>query len=117
MSAYAKSLGVPEDVIVLDYAGRRTYDTCYRARTIFGVEKAVLVTQSFHLPRALFTCNMLGVDAVGVSSDRRDYRIASQVYWNLRELPATLTAFIDLYIMKTIPVLGKPEPIFPETNQ
>jgi SanA protein len=117
MFAYAISLGVPEDVIVLDYAGRRTYDTCYRARTIFGVQQAVLVTQSFHLPRALFICNMLGLNAVGVSSDRREYRTASQVYWNLRELPATLTAFIDLYFLRPKPVLGKPEPIFPLTNQ
>ena len=59
MCAYALSLGVPEDAIVLDYAGRRTYDTCYRAHAIFGIQQAVLVTQSFHLPRALFTCNML----------------------------------------------------------
>ena len=117
MYDYAISLGVPEDAIVLDYAGRRTYDTCYRARTIFGVQQAVLVTQRFHLPRALFTCNMLGLNAVGVSSDRREYRTASQVYWNLRELPATLTAFIDLYILQTEPVLGEPEPVFPETTQ
>jgi SanA protein len=117
MFSYAISLGVPEDAIVLDYAGRRTYDTCYRAHSIFGVQQAVLVTQSFHLPRALFTCNMLGLNAVGVSSDRREYRPASQVYWNLRELPATLTAFLDIYFLHPKPVLGKPEPIFPETNQ
>ena len=49
--------------IVLDYAGRRTYDTCYRAKAIFGLEKAILVTQSFHMPRAVYTCNQLGVEA------------------------------------------------------
>ena len=49
MRAFAISLGVPAEDIVLDYAGRRTYDTCYRAKTIFGLQQAILVTQSFHL--------------------------------------------------------------------
>ena len=56
MKKFALSLGVPEEDIVLDYAGRRTYDTCYRARAIFGLKEAILVTQSFHLPRALILC-------------------------------------------------------------
>lgn len=47
MRRYALELGVPDDVIVLDYAGRRTYDTCYRARLIFGLKQAILVTKSF----------------------------------------------------------------------
>ena len=71
MRQYARSLGVPEEAIVLDYAGRRTYDTCYRARDIFGVQSAILVTQNFHLPRALFTCNALGIRATGVESGSR----------------------------------------------
>jgi vancomycin permeability regulator SanA len=53
MRQFALSVGVPDDAIVLDYAGRRTYDTCYRAKTIFGLDRALLVTQDFHLPRAL----------------------------------------------------------------
>src|SRR5215212_2568050 len=65
MRQYALSAGVPDEAIVLDYAGRRTYDTCYRAKAIFGVKKALLVTQGFHLPRAVFLCNMLGMDTVG----------------------------------------------------
>src|SRR6187401_3611124 len=54
MRQYALSQGVPDAALALDYAGRRTYDTCYRAKTIFKVENALLVTQKFHLPRALF---------------------------------------------------------------
>ena len=50
---------MPDEDIVLDYAGRRTYDSCYRARHIFGVDAAVLVTQAYHLDRALFTANRL----------------------------------------------------------
>src|SRR5512134_585999 len=66
MRQYALSLGIPAQVIALDYAGRRTYDTCYRAKAIFGVESALLVSQKFHLPRALFICNTLGLDSAGV---------------------------------------------------
>jgi SanA protein len=117
MRDYALSLGVPKASIVLDYAGRRTYDTCYRARAIFGVQQAILVTQGFHLSRALYTCNALGLKAVGVPSDQRDYPPNSLLYWNLRELPATLTAILDVHILRPVPILGKPEPIFPEINQ
>ncbi len=117
MREYALSLGVPEAAIALDYAGRRTYDTCYRASTIFGIQQAILVTQSFHLPRALYTCNALGVNAVGVASDLRTYRLFSLIYWNLRELPATLTALLDVHILRPVPILGQPEPIFPAVNQ
>jgi vancomycin permeability regulator SanA len=117
MYEYALSLGVPESAIVLDYAGHRTYDTCYRARSIFGLQKAILVTQSFHLPRALYTCNALGLNTIGVASDQRQYRPASLIYWNIRELPATLTAMADVHFLKPQPVLGQPEPIFPNANQ
>lgn len=62
MRQYALGLdGIPDEDIVLDYAGRRTYDTCYRASAIFQVNSAVLVTQDFHLPRAIFLCNWFGV--------------------------------------------------------
>jgi SanA protein len=113
MREYAISLGVPEEDIVLDYAGRRTYDTCYRARTIFGVEQAILVTQAFHMPRALYTCNQLGVESQGVVADNRNYRKLSRLYWNLRELPAILTALWEVNISHPLPVLGDPEPIYP----
>ena len=117
MREYALSLGVPEEAIVLDYAGRRTYDTCYRAKAIFGVQQAILVTQGFHLPRALYTCKSLGVKVVGVPSDRQDYRTSSLIYWNLRELPATLTALLQVHLTHPQPILGQPELIFPTGNQ
>ena len=113
MGSYAMQLGVPEEDIVLDFAGRRTYDTCYRARHIFGVKEAILVTQNFHMPRALYTCNNLGVQSVGVPADGlflRRYR----VYWGMREVIATTVAFWEIWVSRPLPVLGKPEPIFPE---
>jgi SanA protein len=117
MRAYALSLGVPEEAIVLDYAGRRTYDTCYRAVAIFGIQRAILVTQGFHMPRALYTCKVLGLHAVGVVSDRQEYRATSLLYWNLRELAATVTAMIQVHITHPLPILGQPEPIFPAGSQ
>jgi SanA protein len=115
MRAYALSLGVPDEAIVLDYAGRSTYDTCYRAGAIFGLHEVILVTQQYHLPRALYTCQALGLDAIGVSADRRIYRRSSLFYWNLRELPATLNAVLEVYLLQPLPVLGNPEPIFSDT--
>jgi vancomycin permeability regulator SanA len=115
MRQYALGLGVPDGAIVLDYAGRRTYDTCYRAKAIFGVESAILVTQNFHMSRALFTCNALGLKAHGVEANNYYYLKRSRLYWNLREQFATVGAFWDVYITKPLPVLGEPEPIFPMT--
>lgn len=111
MQAYAIGLGIPAEDIVLDYAGRRTYDTCYRARHIFKVESAVLVTQGFHLPRALYTCNVLGLLSTGVSADQRNYRQRALLFWNLRETAATLVALWEVHVSRPLPVLGEPEPI------
>jgi vancomycin permeability regulator SanA len=116
MRQYARQLGIPDEDIVMDYAGRRTYDTCYRAGAIFGIKQAVLVTQLFHLPRAIYTCNNLGVEAVGVEADRTYYRKITRLFWTMRELPATLTALVEVHLTHPLPVLGEPEPIFPEVS-
>jgi SanA protein len=111
MRTVALELGVPEADLVLDFAGRRTYDSCYRAKAIFGVTDAVLVTQVFHLPRALFLCEALGVSAAGVAADRRDYRRSSLAIWNAREVLATAAAVWDVAVARPEPVLGEPLPI------
>ncbi len=107
MYNYAVARGVPAADIVRDFAGRRTYDTCYRAGAIFGVQDALLVTQCFHLPRALFTCRSLGIDALGVSADRRIYW--SNAYYRFRDAFATLRAWWDVKIARPLPVLGPQE--------
>jgi SanA protein len=117
MRAYAISLGVPEQDILLDYAGDRSYDTCYRAKHIFKLEEVTLVTQRFHLPRALFLCNTLGLPAVGVEADRQVYRRSAAAFWNLRELPATLTAVWDVYIARPKPNLSTTELHIPSEAQ
>jgi vancomycin permeability regulator SanA len=112
MKEYALQMGIPEGDIVLDYAGRRTYDTCFRAKAIFGLDHALLITQPYHLPRAVFTCNMLGLYGSGVYADNYPYRKISLGYWNLRELPASLVALWEIFISKPEPILGEKEPIF-----
>ena len=113
MESYALSLGVPAEAIVLDYAGRRTYDSCFRARAIFGIEKLVVVTQAFHLPRALFLCNALEIDAYGVTADEANYNRSSYTFWWVREILASGKAYWDIFISQPEPILGNPEPIFP----
>jgi SanA protein len=112
MLAYALDAGVPREDIVLDYAGRRTYDTCYRARDIFGVSMVTLVTQGYHLPRALTTCRGLGIDAIGYRANRYEHQGYYLILYRLREIPALWLAWWDLNIARPIPVLGDPLPIF-----
>jgi len=112
MRQYAISLGVPDEDIVLDYAGRRTYDTCYRAKEIFQVDSVILVTQGFHLPRALFLCNSFGVESIGVKADNYYYLKRLRFFWNIRETLATSQAVWDVYVKHPVPVLGESEPIF-----
>jgi SanA protein len=113
MRRYALGLGIPDQDIILDEQGLRTYDTCYRAREIFDLDSAILVSQAFHLPRAIYTCNSLGISAIGVNADLRQYRRASQTFWNLREAVATAVALWEVHFSQPQPILGNPEPIFP----
>jgi SanA protein len=113
MRRAAIQMGVPEEAIVVDYAGRRTYDSCYRASSIFKVSSAIVVTQNFHLDRALMLCNALGVSAVGVGADYQrpwGYSWASITYSQIRELPAVFLGVLDL-VLKPTPILGEPLPI------
>ncbi len=111
MRDYALSRGVPAEDIQPDYAGRRTYDTCYRAKAIFQVDTAVLVTQDFHLPRALFLCRSLGLEAVGVSADIQPYTAMSRRWSEAREFLATIMALVDVIRQQPAPVLGEPIPL------
>jgi SanA protein len=117
MLDYALAQGVPREDIVLDYAGRRTYDTCYRARDIFGVSDAWLVTQRYHLPRALETCRGLGLDVVGYSANRYQHHGVYLIRYRLREVPALWLAWWELAVARPEPVLGDPLPIFSDTSQ
>lgn len=88
--------GVPTDTIAIDFAGRRTYDTCIRAKTLWDVDQAILVSQTFHLPRAIWTCQQLGIDSVGVSASLQTY--VREEYYSFREVLALYKAFVDLHL-------------------
>jgi SanA protein len=111
MAAHAIAMGVPAEDIQPDYAGRRTYDSCYRARAVFQVESLVVVTQAFHLPRALFLCNQMGIKAVGVAADQSTYDPRSLAWSETREVPATFFALLDVVRRAPPAVLGDPIPI------
>jgi SanA protein len=119
MRQYALDLGVPDDAITLDYAGFRTYDSCYRARDIFRVDHAILVTQRFHLDRALLVCRQLGIDSTGVAADvmrPNGYAARSLFYSQVREFPSTALSVLDLLIGAKPTFLGDPLPILAETS-
>jgi len=114
MRKLAAQLGVPDQDIVLDYAGRRTYDSCYRAKEIFEVKQVVIVTQRFHLDRSLFLCDAMDVASVGMVADRRVYQ--TYRWWELREVVATAAAWWDVNIGHPVPVLGERLPIQVKTD-
>jgi vancomycin permeability regulator SanA len=111
MRNYLLRQGVPIEAIFMDHAGFDTYDTMYRARDIFLVKKAVVVTQEFHLLRALYIGQQLGLDVTGIASDPRVYARAG--YYQRREYLARVKAFLDClfnakptYLGETIPISG-----------
>jgi vancomycin permeability regulator SanA len=88
--------GVPSQRIVLDFAGFDTYDSCARARRVFGVRQAIVVTQTYHLDRAVTLCRRLGVNATGVGDD--SVRIYRRPWLNsvVRERGAVVKAVVDV---------------------
>lgn len=109
---YLLEKGIPSSVIFLDHAGFDTYSSMYRARDIFLVDTAIIVTQSFHLPRAVFVARRLGLDAQGMTADKRDYHIRNY----MREVLADVKAVVNLifhrkpkYLGEEIPITGSPK--------
>lgn len=92
MLVLALQLGVPHKDILLDRGGSRTFQTCQRAKSDFGAKRVLLVSQEFHLPRALAICEALGIEALGVRADLGIYGRASSSLWRLREIPASFLA-------------------------
>lgn len=92
MKKYAVDMGVPEDAVFCDHAGFSTYESMVRANKVFGIENAVVVTQSYHLYRALYDAESFGIDAYGVSADVRRY--LGQTNRNIREIIARNKDFL-----------------------
>ena len=111
MKQYAIDAGVPSSDVFMDHAGFSTYETIYRAKAIFGAERVLIVTQEYHLHRALYIAEQLGVEAYGVNADYRTYR--GQFMRDVREIlarckdVATTTFRVPpTYLGDTIPISG-----------
>ncbi len=111
MKQYALDAGIPSADIFMDHAGFSTYESIYRAKTIFQAKKIIIVTQEYHLHRALHIAKALGMEAYGVSADLRSY--TGQIYRDVREILARNKDFITgifkpkpTYLGETIPVWG-----------
>ncbi|WP_432453910.1 MULTISPECIES: SanA/YdcF family protein [unclassified Agarivorans] len=103
-------LNVPRENIALDYAGFRTFDSVVRAKQVFGQQALIIVSQQFHVERALYIANQYGIEAYGYVVDDAP----SEFHWRvrLREVLARAKALIDLHIFNTQPhFLGDPEPV------
>lgn len=98
--------GVPVRQVAVDYAGRRTWDTCRRAKDLFGIDDAVIVTNAFHVDRALATCQAAGIASTGMSVDDSHYGSTSRMIWRARELAATGRALVDAWWLKPEPAVG-----------
>lgn len=100
MKCYAVSKGVPSEDVFCDHAGFSTYETMYRAHHVFGAERVVIATQTYHLYRAIYDAQGVGMEAIGVPSDYSDY--ADQLWYDLREVFARTKDFFQV-LLKTPP--------------
>ena len=103
MKNFAIQAGIDSEDIFMDHAGFSTYESVYRAKEIFGVQKVIIVTQGYHLYRALYIAKQLGIEAYGVASDQQVYN--GQQNRELREILARNKDFINV-ILKTPPTYG-----------
>jgi vancomycin permeability regulator SanA len=92
MRDWITGLGVPEAAVILDREGFDTTATCRRAHDVYGVRSAVVVTQDYHLRRALFACTRAELDAVGVGASATSATPSHWLWWHVRELPASWKA-------------------------
>lgn len=109
MKKYALENGVPADDVFMDHAGFSTYETMYRARDVFQAKKVIIITQKYHLYRAVYAARALGLEAYGVASDPRPY--SSAVYNNAREFLARVKDFFTAIVQPEPTYLGEAIPI------
>ena len=109
MMNYAVKEGVPEKAIFLDHAGFSTYESVYRAKSVFEVNRMIVVTQKYHLYRALYGCGFMDIEALGVASDQQRYR--GQLYRDFREVLARDKDCVKWLIKPQPTFLGEAIPI------
>lgn len=111
MKNFAVERGVDSQDVFMDHAGFSTYESVYRAKEIFAAKKVIIVTQGYHLPRALYDARAIGLEAYGVAADRRSY--GKEIYNTVRESAARVKDFVycifkpePTYLGEVIPISG-----------
>lgn len=107
MRSFLEARGVPPQDIIEDGHGYRTYESCKRAVQVFGIKRAIVITQRFHIGRALYLCNRMGMDARGIASDLTSYRRIA--YFTLRDIAASIEAWWDVNIRAPEPPVAYSE--------
>lgn len=110
MKQFAVDAGVPSEDVFMDHAGFSTYESVFRTRDIFQAKKIIIVTQEYHLYRALYIARQLGLDAYGVSSDYHNY--LGQTARDIREVLARVKDFAVCIFQPDPTYLGDPIPVF-----
>lgn len=105
MKSYAIEKGVPSKDIFMDHAGFSTYESVYRSKEVFEVKKMIIVTQKYHLYRALYIADRLGINAYGVNSNPKKY--SGQIFREVREILARNKDFIYTIIKPKPTYLGE----------
>ena len=114
MKSYAVENGVPDSDVFMDHAGFSTYDSIYRAKAVFEADSIIIVTQKYHLYRALYIADKLGVNAVGVAADLDDY--SGQLKRDLREIAARDKDFFSCLFKPEPKYLGEKIPVSGDGN-
>ncbi len=106
MRTWLLGQGAPDAAIVRDGGGLDTHDTCVRAHTLYGVDRAIVVSQDYHVRRMLFSCQAAGIDVVGVGVSAASVTPLQGAIWRLREIPASWKAFVDAAVRRPPRVSG-----------
>lgn len=111
MKSYARAANVPSSNVFMDHAGFSTYESLYRAKAVFEAESLIIVTQRYHLPRAVFIAKSLGLDAVGIASEDIRYngqtmREAREVLARVKDMGNTILKPLPTYLGDVIPING-----------
>ncbi len=109
MKQFAIDTGIPSENVFMDHAGFSTYESLYRARDIFKAKKIIIVTQEYHLYRALYIAGKLGLDACGVAAAENNY--SGQTYRDFREMLARVKDFLYVIIKPEPTYLGEAIPV------
>ena len=114
MKQFAIDAGIPSEDVFMDHAGFSTYESIYRAKEIFQADKILIVTQEYHLYRAIYIADQLGVEAYGVSSDYHTY--VGQFMRDFREMLARVKDCATCIFKPEPTYLGEAIPIFGDGN-